>query len=162
MFHFDDNAYDDKTAFYQDVMMYAEGLMFEEQDLIANLANISALLNQMLDGINWVGFYIVRDDQLVLGPFQGKAACIRINKDQGVCGAAFGQAISQLVGDVHQFPGHIACDAASCSEVVVPIIVEGRVRAVLDIDSPQFHRFDETDQVNLEKLCERIALSCNW
>ena len=117
---------------------------------IANLANASALLWQELEGLNWAGFYLMHEGALVLGPFQGKPACIRISLDKGVCGAAARTGLSQRVEDVHAFPGHIACDCASNSEIVVPIRHEGRVVAVLDLDSPLFARFTQADQAGLE------------
>ncbi len=117
---------------------------------IANLANASALLWQALPDINWAGFYIMQDGVLILGPFQGKPACIRIPVGRGVCGTAVQENATQLVADVHQFPGHIACDGASNSEIVVPIRKDGKVWGVLDIDSPIFSRFDREDQTGLE------------
>ena len=117
---------------------------------IANLANAAALLWEHLDRINWAGFYIMEDGKLVLGPFQGKTACIVIPVGKGVCGTAVAENATQLVADVHQFPGHIACDAASNSEIVVPIRVGGKVWGVLDIDSPEFGRFSEEDRAGLE------------
>lgn len=117
---------------------------------IANLANAAALLWEHLDRINWAGFYIMDDGKLVLGPFQGKTACIVIPVGKGVCGTAVAENATQLVADVHQFPGHIACDAASNSEIVVPIRVGGKVWGVLDIDSPEFGRFSEEDRAGLE------------
>ena len=117
---------------------------------IANLANASALLWEYLADINWAGFYIMEDGALVLGPFQGKTACIRIPVGKGVCGTAVAENATQLVEDVHQFPGHIACDSASNSEIVVPIRKDGKVWGVLDIDSPHFARFSPADQAGLE------------
>jgi GAF domain-containing protein len=117
---------------------------------IANLANAAALLWERLDRINWAGFYIMEDGKLVLGPFQGKTACIVIPVGKGVCGTAVAENATQLVADVHQFPGHIACDSASNSEIVVPIRVGGKVWGVLDIDSPEFGRFSEEDRAGLE------------
>ena len=117
---------------------------------IANLANASALLWQMLEDINWAGFYLMEEGKLVLGPFQGKPACIEIPLGKGVCGTSAAEKKTQLVRDVHTFPGHIACDCASNSEIVVPIMAEGEVRAVLDIDSPLFGRFTEEDREGLE------------
>ena len=119
---------------------------------IANLANASALLWQHLQDINWAGFYMMEDGALVLGPFQGKTACIRIPVGKGVCGTAVAEDRTQLVYDVHQFPGHIACDCASNSEIVVPIHVRGGIWGVLDIDSPSIGRFTEEDRAGLEKF----------
>lgn len=116
----------------------------------ANLANAAALLYHTLDGLNWVGFYLLEGSTLVLGPFQGKPACIEIPVGRGVCGTAVAEGRTQLVRDVHQFPGHIACDSASNSEIVVPIRTDGKVIGVLDIDSPHTGRFTEDDQADLE------------
>ena len=118
--------------------------------LIANLANASALLWESLEDLNWAGFYLLEGDTLVLGPFQGKTACIEIPVGKGVCGTAAAEDATQLVPDVHAFPGHIACDSASNSEIVVPIHGGGQVRAVLDIDSPSLGRFTEADRAGLE------------
>ncbi|MDF4730708.1 GAF domain-containing protein, partial [Vibrio parahaemolyticus] len=127
-----------------------------ESNVVANLSNASALLNQFLDRVNWVGFYVTEGNQLVLGPFQGMPACVRIPFGRGVCGVAAETKTTQLVADVHQFPGHIACDSASNSEIVVPIIKDGNVIGVLDIDSPEKNRFDEVDQRYLEKFVETL------
>ena len=125
-----------------------EGVPYE----VANLANASALLWQEMEGINWVGFYKMLDGALVLGPFQGKPACIRILPGRGVCGTAVAQDRVQLVADVHTFPGHIACDCASNSEIVLPIHVGGQIWGVLDIDSPEFNRFTQEDEVGLLEI----------
>ena len=117
---------------------------------IANLANASALLFQTIEDLNWAGFYLMEDGKLVLGPFQGKTACIEIAVGKGVCGAAVAQQQTMLVKDVHQFPGHIACDCASNSEIVVPIWKNGQIVGVLDMDSPSLNRFTEEDQAGLE------------
>ncbi|EXJ22833.1 Free methionine-(R)-sulfoxide reductase, contains GAF domain protein [Alkalibacterium sp. AK22] len=126
-----------------------------EPNLIANLSNASALLNDHLSDINWAGFYLWEevDDELVLGPFQGKVACVRIKKGQGVCGSALEQEKTLVVPDVHQFPGHIACDSASQSEIVVPLIKAGRKIGVLDVDAPITDRFTQEDQNMLEEFC---------
>ena len=125
-----------------------------ERNVISILANASALLNEFLEDINWVGFYLYNqeDDELQLGPFQGKVACVHIPMNKGVCGTSAYQRKTQRVPDVHQFEGHIACDAASNSEIVIPIIVDGTVYGVLDIDSPIFDRFSENDQKHLEEF----------
>lgn len=120
--------------------------------LIANLANVSAILNEALQDINWVGFYLMKEDRLVLGPFQGKAACVEIFPGRGVCGTAVSLDKTQLVYDVHEFPGHIACDCASNSEIVIPLRRAGQVVAVLDIDSPTVGRFTDRDREGLEAL----------
>ncbi|MED1621501.1 GAF domain-containing protein [Bacillus pseudomycoides] len=141
---------------YETVIKQLNALLTGESNVIANLANASALLNQFLERINWVGFYVTEGNQLVLGPFQGMPACVRIPFGRGVCGVAAETKTTQLVADVHQFPGHIACDSASNSEIVVPIIKEGTVIGVLDIDSPEKNRFDEVDQHYLEKFVETL------
>ncbi|WP_066194982.1 GAF domain-containing protein [Gracilibacillus timonensis] len=141
-----------KEKNYPIVVKQLEALIQDEPDTIANLSNASALLNQFLDNVNWVGFYIWREDELVLGPFQGLPACVRIKSGKGVCGTAVSEQKTQLVADVHQFPGHIACDAASQSEIVVPIQRNGEIYGVLDIDSPNKDRFDEIDQKYLEQF----------
>ena len=136
-----------------------KALLDKEDWLITNLSNASALLNGHLENINWVGFYIMQNGELVLGPFQGKTACVRIKVGRGVCGTAVSEDKTQLVADVHQFPGHIACDCASNSEIVVPIHHNGEIVGVLDIDSPLLNRFSEEDRINLEesvKIIEEI------
>lgn len=122
---------------YETVIKQLDALLTGESNVVANLSNASALLNQFLDRVNWVGFYVTEGNQLVLGPFQGMPACVRIPFGRGVCGVAAETKTTQLVADVHQFPGHIACDSASNSEIVVPIVKEGAVIGVLDIDSPE-------------------------
>lgn len=141
---------------YETVIKQLDALLTGESNVVANLSNASALLNQFLDRVNWVGFYITEGNQLVLGPFQGMPACVRIPFGRGVCGVAAETKTTQLVADVHQFPGHIACDSASNSEIVVPIVKEGTVIGVLDIDSPEKNRFDEVDQRYLEKFVETL------
>ncbi|MEC5187069.1 GAF domain-containing protein [Geobacillus thermodenitrificans] len=137
---------------YALVIEQLKALIAGEPNMIANLANASALLNQFLTDINWVGFYLADGDELVLGPFQGLPACVRIPFGKGVCGTAAAERRTVVVPDVHQFPGHIACDAASQSEIVVPLIKEGRVIGVLDIDSPIKNRFDDIDRRYLEQF----------
>lgn len=132
-------------------------LLEGERNQIANLSNASALLNQFFDRVNWVGFYLTEGDELVLGPFQGLPACVRIPFGRGVCGTSAKERKTVLVTDVHQFPGHIACDTASQSEIVVPIIKDGQVLGVLDIDSPEKNRFDEIDQENLEEFVRELV-----
>ena len=129
-----------------------DALLTGEQDLIANLSNASALLNQFLEQINWVGFYLMKDDELVLGPFQGLPACVRIPIGRGVCGTTVAQKQTVVVEDVHAFPGHIACDAASKSEIVIPLLKDNEVIGVLDIDSPIEARFAQEDQLGLEQF----------
>ncbi|WDH99256.1 GAF domain-containing protein [Paenibacillus urinalis] len=142
---------------YQAVLDQLKGLIYEEPDAVANMANASALLNVFLKDINWVGFYVYDGTELVLGPFQGLPACIRIALGRGVCGTAASERKTQLVRNVHDFPGHIACDAATNSEIVVPIVKNGELFGVLDIDSPLLNRFDEEDQVFLEKFVSILA-----
>jgi len=129
-----------------------------EFDAIAVLSNVSAILNESLENINWVGFYLLKENQLVLGPFQGKVACYRIPLDKGVCGKAVSANTTQRIDDVHAFPGHIACDSASESELVIPLIVNDETIGVLDIDSPILARFTEADQAGLE-LCAEILVN---
>ena len=144
----------DKNAFYRTLNRQAQALLEGEPDLIAKLANLSALLNQELTGINWVGFYLLQGDTLVLGPFQGKPACVRIPVGRGVCGTAVAQGKTQLVDDVHQFEGHIACDGASNAEIVIPLCRGHEIIGVLDIDSPIFNRFDQEDRIGLEETVQ--------
>ncbi|MFX3623299.1 MAG: GAF domain-containing protein [Ectobacillus sp.] len=148
---------DSREQNYELVIKQLEALITGEENIVANLANASALLNQFLHDINWVGFYMAEENELVLGPFQGLPACVRIPFGKGVCGTAAAAKTTQLVADVHQFPGHIACDAASNSEIVVPMIKDGRVIGVLDIDSPSKERFDEIDQKYLEKFIDILV-----
>lgn len=143
---------DSREKDYQILLKQVKALIEDEKDLIANLANSAALLNQFLPEINWVGFYLLKENELVLGPFQGLPACIRIPIGKGVCGTAVSERKTKRIADVHQFPGHIACDAASQSEIVVPLIVNDEVIGVLDIDSPHTNRFDQLDQDYLEKF----------
>ncbi|HIF9111302.1 TPA: GAF domain-containing protein [Photobacterium damselae] len=147
---------ENKVAFYKRLTQQALALIEGEKDLIANISNISALLNMELEDINWVGFYLLKDDQLVLGPFQGKPACVRIPVGRGVCGTAVSEKKVQRVADVHAFPGHIACDAVSNSEIVLPLIVSGEVIGVLDIDSPSLSRFDQNDELGLIYFIEEL------
>ncbi|MGP9801065.1 GAF domain-containing protein [Rheinheimera sp. NSM] len=142
----------EKTALYRLLNQQAQALIEQEPDLIANMANLSALLFNQLPALNWAGFYIMRGAELVLGPFQGQVACVRIAVGKGVCGTAVATGEVQLVKDVHEFPGHIACDAASNSEIVLPLRHNGEIIAVLDIDSPELARFDADDQAGLEQL----------
>jgi L-methionine (R)-S-oxide reductase len=151
MFQFD-IAMTDKSELYRDLQSALDGLTSDEPDAIANMANAAALLWEYLPDLNWAGFYRNVGGELVLGPFQGKAACIRIPFGSGVCGAAAATRTTQLVADVHAFPGHIACDAVSNSELVVPIVVDGTLIGVLDLDSPMLARFDEEDQAGCEAL----------
>jgi L-methionine (R)-S-oxide reductase len=157
MFAFDIVPDRPKAELYDELVKAADALTAGEPDGIANMANIAALLWQFLPDLNWSGFYRMVGDELVLGPFQGKAACIRIPLNKGVCGAAARTATSQLVDDVHAFPGHIACDADSRSELVVPVIRDSAVIAVIDLDSPSPARFDADDQAGIEKLAALLS-----
>ncbi|MFT5755640.1 MAG: L-methionine (R)-S-oxide reductase [Alteromonadaceae bacterium] len=141
-----------KSTLYQELLTQTSALISDESDVIANMANISALLFEKLPNVNWVGFYRVVANELVLGPFQGKIACIRIPVGKGVCGTAVSEGTTQRIGDVHHFIGHIACDATSNAEIVIPVKVDGRIIGVLDIDSTQFERFDKQDQSGLEAI----------
>jgi GAF domain-containing protein len=141
-----------KNELYQELYQQVEALISDEPDLIANMANISALLFEHLSQVNWVGFYRLIDEELVLGPFQGKVACIRIPVGTGVCGTAVSQSNTQRIADVHSFDGHIACDATTNSEIVIPMKVNNEVIAVLDIDSTVYSHFDENDQQGLEAI----------
>jgi L-methionine (R)-S-oxide reductase len=143
-----------KPALYADLLEQANALFEGEHDFTANAANLSALLYHSLPDLNWAGFYVVKDEGLVLGPFQGKPACVRIALGKGVCGTAAVQRHTVVVPDVNAFPGHIACDAASRSEIVVPLIRFGRVIGVMDLDSPKPGRFDEEDARGLEALAD--------
>lgn len=142
-----------KPKQYQQLAQQARVLMEGETDRIANAANLSSLVMHALPELNWAGFYFYDGTELVLGPFQGKPACLRIPLERGVCGAAARTRSTQLVPDVHAFPGHIACDAASRSEIVVPLVLEGRLIGVWDVDSPIAARFDVQDQSGMETLC---------
>lgn len=150
---------ENKNAFYKRLTQQAIALTEGEPDLIANISNISALLNMELEDINWVGFYLLKGDQLVLGPFQGKVACVRIPVGRGVCGTAISENKVQRVSDVHAFPGHIACDAVSNSEIVIPLTVKGRLVGVLDIDSPSLSRFDQNDEDGLVYFVKELQKS---
>jgi len=131
----------------------AVALLRDETDALASAANFVALLYNALDDVNWLGIYVLRGDELVLGPFQGQPACVHIAVGSGVCGAAAASLETQRVADVHAFPGHIVCDAASRSEIVVPLVIDGALVGVLDIDSPSLERFSADDQVGIERLC---------
>ena len=147
----------DKSILYRDLKSAVEGLTSGEPDAIANMANVAALIWETLPDINWAGFYRNVEGELVLGPFQGRPACIRIPFGTGVCGAAAATLQVQRVEDVNAFPGHIACDAASASELVVPIVRDGKLIVVLDLDSPSPARFTEEDEAGLVAVCELLA-----
>jgi L-methionine (R)-S-oxide reductase len=149
-----------KAELYQQLLSQLKGLLQEQRDLIANAANTASLIYHTLPELNWAGFYFLRGDELLLGPFQGKPACTRIAVGKGVCGKAAGQRKTIVVEDVHRFPGHIACDGASNSEIVVPLVSkEGRLIGVLDLDSPLPGRFDADDRAGLERLAEVFVAS---
>lgn len=147
----------DKPQLYVDLIAAARALVEGVPDPVANMANVAALIWHFLPSLNWAGFYRLMDGQLVLGPFQGKPACVRIALGSGVCGTAAEARRTIRVADVHAFPGHIACDSASASEIVVPILVEGALVGVLDLDSPLPDRFDLTDEQGLEELVQTIG-----
>ena len=155
-------ASDDKPELYRQLLLQLEGLLHGERDWVANAANASALLWHTLPQLNWVGFYFLRGGELVVGPFQGKPACVRIALGRGVCGTVAASGVTQVVPDVHAFPGHIACDAASRSEVVVPLMHAGRVVGVLDLDSPEPGRFDAADAAGLEQVAALFCTATDW
>ncbi|TWI53142.1 GAF domain-containing protein [Pseudomonas duriflava] len=146
-------------AGYELLAAQLESLLSGEHDFIANASQCAAFLFHEMPGLNWAGFYLSRNDELVLGPFQGKIACVRIPFGRGVCGAAAQTRQTQRVRDVHAFPGHIACDSASNSELVVPLVKDGRLIGVLDLDSPELGRFTEVDQAGVERLAEILLAS---
>ena len=147
---------------YPDLLRQVDGLLNGERDPWANSANAAALVWALLPDLNWAGFYFLRGAQLVVGPFQGRVACVRIELGQGVCGAAALRRETLIVPDVHAFPGHIACDATSNSEIVVPLLVADRLVGVLDLDSPSYDRFGPRDAGALETLAARVAAACDW
>ncbi len=156
---------DDKPGLYALLQEQLRALLEGEHHVIPNLSNASALLNGALKDINWVGFYLrnsMNGDELLLGPFQGKPACIHIPVGKGVCGTAVHKNATQLVADVHSFPGHIACDSASRSELVIPIRYQEKVVGVLDIDSPRLSRFDDDDRQGLEAFVKLLEEACHW
>lgn len=153
---------EEKTELYHLLQEQLKALLENEPFVIPNLSNASALLNIALQDINWVGFYLLQNNELLLGPFQGKPACIHIAIGRGVCGTAVSQDKTQRVADVHAFPGHIACDSASRSEIVIPIRKNGHILGVLDIDSPLINRFDSADQEGLEKFVQILEAGCEW
>ena len=150
-----------KADLYPDLAAQLEALLAGERDFIANAANMAALLFHTLPKVNWVGFYLLKSGELVLGPFQGKPACVRIQVDQGVCGKAMARGESIVVADVHQFPGYIVCDSASRSEIVVPLLTGRDAWGVLDLDSPALNRFDDEDRQGCEKLVSILMAACD-
>jgi L-methionine (R)-S-oxide reductase len=160
MFQLDESlAILDKNSFYKELHTQTEHLLYGETDMIANLANVASLLYHSFSEVNWSGFYLWKGGELVLGPFNGKPACVRIASGRGVCGAAVVRRETVLVDDVEAFPGHIACDSASRSEIVLPLIKNGELLGVLDIDSPVLSRFDNDDKQGLERLVEIVLAS---
>lgn len=153
---------EDSGERYRLLSQQMETLLDGETDWVVNLANASALLNIALPNINWVGFYRIKNGELLLGPFQGKPACVHIALGKGVCGTAVQQDATQIISDVHRFPGHIACDCESVSELVIPLRSEGKIVGVLDIDSPVSNRFCSEDARALEKVAEVICSGCVW
>ena len=151
-----------KVALYRDLASSLAALLEGETDALANLSNASGLLSGALERINWCGFYLLRGGELVLGPFQGKPACVRIPLGQGVCGTAAARRETLVVPDVQAFPGHIACDAASRSEIVVPIVSAGELRGVLDVDAPAMGRFDGEDRAGLEEFVRVLLPRIAW
>ena len=151
-----------KRDLYRDLVASLKSLLDGETDALANLSNAAGLVNQALDGINWCGFYLLRGEELVLGPFQGKPACVRIPLGKGVCGTAAARRETIVVPDVREFPGHIACDADSRSEIVVPILTAGRLVGVLDVDAPETGRFDEEDRRGLERFVNALVPMVAW
>jgi GAF domain-containing protein len=145
-----------------DLVQLAEGVFAGERDPWANAANAAALVFESLPDLNWAGFYFLRGGELVVGPFQGRVACVRIAVGSGVCGTAASQRTTVIVPDVHRFPGHIACDAASNSEIVVPLLAGERLIGVLDVDSPHLDCFTAADAILLESLAEKIVAACDW
>jgi GAF domain-containing protein len=146
-----------KQQKYDLLFKHIRSLTEGERDLIANLSNISSVLKNYMDGFLWAGFYFLKSHELVLGPFQGTPACVRIPLGKGVCGTAAAKASTIIVPDVNKFPGHIACSSLSRSEIVVPVFTDNKVAAVLDVDSGEYDFFDDTDKQNLEKLCEMVS-----
>lgn len=153
---------DNKEKFYKILLVRLEGQLSSESDSMANICNSAALLFNNMEDINWSGYYFMRNGELVLGPFGGKPACSRIKIGKGVCGSAVLNKKTYLVPNVHEFEGHIACDSASNSEIVIPIIKEDIVYGVLDIDSPIINRFDETDRKYIEKFVEKLNKYIDW
>jgi GAF domain-containing protein len=145
-----------KPALYADVVAQTRALLEGERDAIANFANTTSLLYHSLPDLNWVGFYLLKDGELVVGPFQGKPACVRIPLGKGVCGTAAARRATVIVKNVHEFDGHIACDSASNSEIVVPLLRGNELLGVLDLDSPKFERFDAEDQAGLEQIVAEV------
>jgi L-methionine (R)-S-oxide reductase len=151
-----------KEEQYTSMIKQLKSLLEDERDWLANLSNTASFLANTLHEINWVGFYLLKDEELVLGPFMGKPACVRIAVGKGVCGTAVAENQTQVVADVHQFPGHIACDADSRSEIVIPLVVDNKVIGVLDMDSPVLNRFETVDKEYLEQLAAILIEETDW
>lgn len=147
---------------YKYMLMMLEGQLSSEKDILANLSNASAIVKAVIDRLNWAGFYFLRNEELVLGPFQGLPACNRIKVGNGVCGTAVAKRETKLIENVHEFPGHIACDSASSSEIVIPIIKNDVIYGVLDLDSPELNRFTELEKKYLEAFVERLNKYIDW
>lgn len=160
-FQIADQKLSSKSALYDQLAAQLSSLLAGERDLTANSANFSSLIYHSLPELNWAGFYFVKDDELVLGPFQGQPACVRIRIGQGVCGAGAARCETVIVPNVHEFPGHIACDSASQSEIVVPLMKGSQLLGVLDLDSPRPSRFDREDAAGLETLVRILLSSVN-
>ena len=160
-FQFTEQSAESKTELYENLALQSRSLFDDERDFIANAANLSSLLFHSLPDLNWAGLYLYKHDELVLGPFQGMPACVRIALGKGVCGTAALHRQTIIVPNVHDFPGHIACDSASNSEIVVPILKEETLLGVLDLDSPSFGRFDEDDALGLNELVNIFVESCD-
>lgn len=160
MFKLSGQLFNNKEEMYKQIHLGAKGLLEGETDFIANLANVSSLIFHSMTDINWAGFYLFKEEQLVLGPFNGKPACIRIPLGKGVCGTAAGNRETVVVKNVHEFPGHIACDSETLSEIVVPMIKDEKLVGVLDIDSTQIDKFDVEDKKQLETLVRYLLDSC--
>jgi len=157
MFTLETDQSSSKPEFYESLNLQLTGLLMEEEDMICNLSQFAAFLMQSLEEVNWAGVYFARGEELVLGPYVGKVACTRIPFGRGVCGIAASTQDIQRIANVHDFPGHIACDSASESEIVLPIMVAGKLIGVLDIDSPIANRFDDEDQAGLETLLRTLT-----
>lgn len=151
-----------KEEQYTSMIKQLKSLLAGERDWLANLSNTASFLANTLHDINWAGFYLMKENELVLGPFMGKPACVRIAVGKGVCGTAAAENKTQVVADVHQFPGHIACDAASRSEIVIPLVIDNKVIGVLDIDSPVLNRFESIDKTYLEQLAAILIKATDW
>ncbi|EPY2272536.1 GAF domain-containing protein [Clostridium sporogenes] len=147
---------------YENMLLFLKGQLLGERDVIANLSNASAIIMALIDNLNWVGFYLMKDEELVLGPFQGMPACNRIKIGKGVCGGAVSSRQIQRVNDVHKFEGHIACDSLTNSELVVPIIKEDKILGVLDLDSIEFGRFTELEEKYFEKFVQILVENIDW